>query len=467
MTTFICEDPMGSNQKKLYWILISIFLFVSLNNSFISCIEYTKETNLKTSISSGRIHIDYNYDWTDLKNDGLCTGSGTSLDPYIIENLEIDGQGYGSCIHIDNSNIYFVIQNCELFNADEAIMLQNVQNGEISFNTIYSNNQAGVFLDPNSAHNDISYNSIYNSHFGLEFLRSGYNFILSNEIFDNSIGIYLYQNSEHNSIQGCDIYDNTDYGIFLYESYFNFINVNTLSNHVIGISLSYSDNNRINSNTANFCEDGIILDHSNNNQVTWNTMNNNGNGLCLYVASFNQITQNNMRFNDIGIVIGEQSKCNTISENNFDGNIINIYGEQEECMEYIILFSFGIILGISAILVTVILIRRRRSGSQGRVLEKEEIGIEKEVFRTDKVYIEEAVLKEEGFVREVVIEEKLMISEVLNEEEVPLLQEVEIKEEITEKIKITATSNIICPFCGFKSPNDASYCVQCGQSIRR
>ena len=49
------------------------------------------------------------YDW--------CSGSGTLNDPYLIANVTIDGTGSSECILIQNSNAYFVIKNCTLYNA--------------------------------------------------------------------------------------------------------------------------------------------------------------------------------------------------------------------------------------------------------------------------------------------------------------------------------------------------------------
>ena len=46
------------------------------------------------------------YDW--------CSGSGTWTDPYIIENVTIDGQDAGNCIFIKNSVVPFIIRNCTL-----------------------------------------------------------------------------------------------------------------------------------------------------------------------------------------------------------------------------------------------------------------------------------------------------------------------------------------------------------------
>ena len=70
---------------------------------------------MKISAVSGKIHINNN--WSDAKVAGICTDSSTYSDPYIIEDLEIDGGGSGSCIFIENSNIPFRIENCTIYNS--------------------------------------------------------------------------------------------------------------------------------------------------------------------------------------------------------------------------------------------------------------------------------------------------------------------------------------------------------------
>lgn len=84
---------------------------------------------LKISAVSGKIHIDGNSGWAAFKAAGNCTGSGNYTHPYVIENLVIDGVESGSCIWIENSNVYFKIENCSLYNSgyqNSGIQLINV-----------------------------------------------------------------------------------------------------------------------------------------------------------------------------------------------------------------------------------------------------------------------------------------------------------------------------------------------------
>ncbi|MFX1587277.1 MAG: hypothetical protein ACFFC1_03900, partial [Promethearchaeota archaeon] len=90
--------------------------------------------NWNTSALSERIHIDNN--WTDAKVAGICTGSGTYSDPFIIKDLEIDGGGAGNGIWIQNSDAYFKIENCTVYNSgsekgDAGIRLESVSNGTL------------------------------------------------------------------------------------------------------------------------------------------------------------------------------------------------------------------------------------------------------------------------------------------------------------------------------------------------
>ena len=79
------------------------------------------------------------YNWSVAKADGICTGNGTYSEPYIIEDLVIDAGGSGSCISIENSDVYFIIENCTLYNSGgyytAGIKLSYVDNSQLINNT--------------------------------------------------------------------------------------------------------------------------------------------------------------------------------------------------------------------------------------------------------------------------------------------------------------------------------------------
>ena len=83
------------------------------------------EKNLK---SSGywnlefKIHIDNN--WSETKSTyDWCSGSGTWSDPYVIENITVNGGNSGSPILIENSNVYFRIKKSTVYNSSHGILL--------------------------------------------------------------------------------------------------------------------------------------------------------------------------------------------------------------------------------------------------------------------------------------------------------------------------------------------------------
>jgi hypothetical protein len=121
---------MKSNRKIKTLILIILgILFVFLpiftsnlnfKNSEFNDDKRLANENLKISKVSGKIHIDDTnptMNWSVAKKDGICTGNGTYSDPYVIEDLIINGGGSGDCILIENSNVYFRIENCTVYNS--------------------------------------------------------------------------------------------------------------------------------------------------------------------------------------------------------------------------------------------------------------------------------------------------------------------------------------------------------------
>ena len=130
------------------------FIFVNLINTdksvtFTNNSKHHNSLKLKTSgywnLTGTPIFIDdsnpnYNWSKTETTND-WCSGSGSTSDPYIIENVFIDAQGNSHAIIIVNSNAYFIIKHCSLINSLDrnhrysGIQLANVRNGKIINNT--------------------------------------------------------------------------------------------------------------------------------------------------------------------------------------------------------------------------------------------------------------------------------------------------------------------------------------------
>ena len=207
---------MKSHAKSRITILIALgmlFAFspiITTHLSFISgssnrSSEYIDDNNLdkrnlKFSAVSGKIHIDNN--WTAAKAAGICTGNGTSTEPYVIEDLVIDGGGSGSCVLIENSNVFFKIDNCTIYNSginweDSAIKLESVYNGIIN-NTDCDTNAWGVNLDY-SENNTIVGNTFDNER-GINLEYSNYNIIYLNNLKTDVMNVFTLTSTSNNNL---------------------------------------------------------------------------------------------------------------------------------------------------------------------------------------------------------------------------------------------------------------------------
>jgi parallel beta-helix repeat protein len=370
---------MKSKQASLVIILISLLFIFSLSLYYSQNLEFRPEkfdynlvynNALKSSVISEKIHITGNIGWSDAKTAGICTGSGTHSDPYIIENLEIDAENNGSCIVIEDSNVYFKIQNCTLFGGrtshpfDKGVELINVTKGELTFIQSFTNYHGILLIE---CHNIfVAENKVTNNLVGIELYGGANNTLLQNNASHNSVaGIslgYSYKNNisdnilsnnyrgfsinvvHMNTISNNNIINNR-YGISLIGGENNiFLNNNVSYNNDYGIYFEGGDNSILSSNfLSHNGEYGIFIDGNdfhggNNNVISDNTIKNNhygiklskshystllgnnisysgGDGIFLSSCDFNTIVKNKiLKNNDNGISL-DRSDSNTISEN--------------------------------------------------------------------------------------------------------------------------------------------------------
>ena len=378
---------MNQREKKAI-ILIALGIFIAfsiLNNDNLNFnTGNSDEINLdneyiETSAVSGIIHIDNN--WTAAKGALICTGNGIYSDPYVIEDFVIDGEFSESCILIENSDVYFKIENCTVYNSavtiEAGIRLINVSNSQL-INNNCSSNRRGIFLY-SSDNNTISGNTANsNPDYGILLLLSNYNTVSGNTANYNEFYGMFINNSNNNTISGNTANDNYEYGIYLFNANNNTISGNFFDfNNNFGIILSNSDNNAISGNTANNNEDdGIYLTISDYNTLSGNTANNNDdNGISLAEGYNNTISENTANYNTNGIYLFN-SDSNIFSLNTLIGNDVCIYEdilcdfnvfENNECgeedgipFELIILISVisgGAVIGV---VILLLIIRKRK-----------------------------------------------------------------------------------------------------------
>ena len=231
-------------------ILLSVFYISNLEPNRMNEDEeifqdYFSENNLKKAgfwnLTGNPILIDdtdpsKNWSYTASHYD-WCSGSGTWTDPYVIENVTIDGQNEGSCILIMDSSKYFILNN----------------------NTLYNSGNAGIYLTRTLNGKIIGCNISYNNKHGIDL-----------------------GNCDNNTLQGNIFSNNTNYAIRVSSSDGNRILNNDMTNNLVGISLGNSFNNNITGNYVSNSEQmGIETKQSSSNNLIFNNsfINNNPNGI--------------------------------------------------------------------------------------------------------------------------------------------------------------------------------------------
>jgi parallel beta-helix repeat protein len=271
------------------------------------------ESGEMKGIAHAPIHINGNADFANQAQQEGWAGDGTQGNPYIIEGYDINGNGGTYCIWIENTDVWFVIRNCKVWNATgtasepygTGIYLKNVQHGKLENNDCSGNSADGIYLYSSSN------NSILN------------NTCSSNS--DDGIDLYSYGSpSSNNAIQNNTCTGNSGMGIYIHGS------TATPSSNIL-ISNNTCSGNRY---------DGISLFYSSNNVITNNTCSYNYEfGICLFEACNNNIITNNTFYHNIqhGIAISyyiTPPAGNTIHHNYFYQNNGAGRGVNGNCQAY-------------------------------------------------------------------------------------------------------------------------------------
>ncbi len=251
--------------NKAIMSILTVWMFVC--SMFIGLISFGDIGKVEASyIPHNPIRINSNAEFTSMAGLEGWVGDGSPGNPYIIEGYDINGSGYGYCIYIGNTTVYFEVRDSYLHEAsgvesfpyytDTGIIMYNVQNGTIANNTASKN--------------------------------------------DNGIHLYF---SNRNTIANNNASSNIAYDIILSSSSSNIIANNTASsNNPYGIRLSSSDRNTITNNTASNNKYGISLDSSSNNTITNNTASKNEYGILFQFSSSCTMANNKMMESGIYIL---------------------------------------------------------------------------------------------------------------------------------------------------------------------
>ncbi len=315
---------MKSSAKSIILILITLGIIFALSPTISNYLSFNAgindkysenfdNQNLKLSKISGPIYIDDDnpsFNWIATKAAGKCTGDGTYSSPYVIEDFVIDG-GSDSCIVIENSNVYFMIKNCTLYDSGSirdmfGILLSNTKNGQL-INNNCSFNGEGITFDGICENNTIQGNIINsNTECGMNLMESSNNYIMENTVNNNgNKGISLDPNSSYNEIVNNTVSFNGWLGIHMQAS---------------------STNNLVLSNNCSYNSQGISV-RTPNNTISGNyVVNNSGYGIHLWNsdsgpnALSNNITRNFVKYNNYGFLLDGQSGLNIIEGNQIIDN---------------------------------------------------------------------------------------------------------------------------------------------------
>ena len=158
--------------------------------------------------------------------------------------------------------------------------------------------------------------SITNAQYGIYVYKSSYNTFMDCDLYNNTnSGIYLFSTSNYNVITNCEAYNNTMYGIYIRSASYNSITrcdtFNNL-NHGIFIASPATYNIMSDGTSYNNANSGVYLSYCSNTRVTNYAVYTNDYGITLQGASINYLTNVSAYNNTNGFWITSGSNTNNI-----------------------------------------------------------------------------------------------------------------------------------------------------------
>ncbi|OPY32654.1 MAG: hypothetical protein A4E32_01236 [Methanomassiliicoccales archaeon PtaU1.Bin124] len=338
---------MSGNYCRIAILLLCSILIASMFSSSGAVQAMPQVEGDAVLVSSDQIRVNNNAELASVASGG----AGSPLDPYIIENLQINSKDdYG--IFIGNTTEHLIIRGCAVsqisyindFFGGRGIALYNVENctvesnictmteGESIFlshsgNNTISNNICGVTMGLIGSGNNTITNNICQDAgwYGISLDGSDDNTISYNTCTNNEyVGILLLQHCDHNTISNNVLSNNGNYGLDLQESNnFNIIANNTLNdNSNSGILFyNYNEGNIITNNTCTgHSYAGISLSLSNYNHILENSLLGNTNGIYLSYSNWNHAENNSIIDGNVVGFTMSYSTNNRITNNTIEGS---------------------------------------------------------------------------------------------------------------------------------------------------
>ena len=260
-------------KKKRISIAIAIILFAAIFSTLPFSNVTSDLSNPSVLTDHITIFIDENTDFT--KWYYYISGNGTSNNPYLLDNWSIDATSDHG-IFIENTDAYFMIRNCYIFNGtnqsneNNGFHLKNVKNGVIENNRIEANN-IGIYIE--ECNNITLHNNT--------ILNNTYNFQITSSSSSYYYSEYDHTISTNNTVNGRPIYYLIGQSNKIIPSNAGFVGLVNCNNITVeNLTLDHNGH-------------GIILVSTTNSTIKNNTCHsNNYNGIYL-ISSSNNIIDNN------------------------------------------------------------------------------------------------------------------------------------------------------------------------------
>ena len=198
----------------------------------------------------------------------VCVGSSTTLSNVTVKNIGII-RDWGSGIRFDNVTEGKIEKNNLWSSNHYGILLRGSSKINITNNEI-TGNQDGIYLF-DSEHNKIINNTASANYGGIGFIRSSKNEIRGNTASGGYLGIDLYQNSNNNNIANNTVEYNLNHGLYIDSS---------STGNIINQNLVCS-NNQIGGDYYDICDEDTNSGEENTCYTTYN-YNDSGTTGCTY-----------------------------------------------------------------------------------------------------------------------------------------------------------------------------------------
>ncbi len=352
-------------------IFISAPIHLELDESIStksSLVEF-EANNLERFNTSLIIKNNTNFQEKSLKYN--WTGNGTEDDPFLISNYHFNMDRVQTGIYIENTDVNFVIKNCNITNSSCGIVLSEVENATIKNNQFYNNNCGirifnsdeneiesnlfhkiktySIYIEGDSYGNDFHNNSMWGPGFYFKGDKIAFTsqeitennkvngkpvFYFTSEDFKNKLitgdpGQIIISNCSNGRIKNLDI-NNTNIGLIIsFSNDLNLENLNISHNVQQGVQVINSREITLNKLNSSSNQHGLYLMNVENSSISNNLISHNEErGISIIYSENNQIKRNKINNNEGNGIDIFSSRSNIISDNlirNNNNNGMNLH----------------------------------------------------------------------------------------------------------------------------------------------